>query len=51
VKLNATIWQQLTPALSGFASVDNLSNNKAYELDNLSPVTGRVTAIGFQFHY
>ncbi len=51
VKLNATVSQQLTRLVSGFISVDNLTNNQAYESENFEPVMGRITNIGLNFHY
>jgi outer membrane receptor protein involved in Fe transport len=51
VKMNASVSQQLTPSLSGFASVDNLTNNDDHENTNLSPVMGRSTIIGLRLQY
>jgi outer membrane receptor protein involved in Fe transport len=51
VRVNATIAQQITPMLSGFISLDNLTNNTSFELDNLSPVVGRITTAGIRFHH
>lgn len=51
VKVNARVTQQITPMLSGFVSVDNLTNNEAYERWNLIPVRGRISTIGFHFRY
>ena len=51
VKARMTLAQQITRVLSGFAVVDNLANNEAFEQSNLYPVFGRVTSIGLQFHY
>ncbi len=51
VKVNATISQRLTSLVSGFVSVDNLTNDMAHEPAEIAPVTGRTTTIGFQFHY
>jgi outer membrane receptor protein involved in Fe transport len=50
-KVNATVSQRIRPLISGFVSVDNLTNNEADEVDNLSPVMGRITTVGFQFQY
>jgi outer membrane receptor protein involved in Fe transport len=51
VRANTTIAHDITPLLSGFISVDNLTNNTAYELDNLSPVIGRITTAGIRFRH
>jgi vitamin B12 transporter len=50
-KLNATLSQQFTRFASGFVSVDNLADNTNVELDNFSPVIGRITTVGISFHY
>jgi outer membrane receptor protein involved in Fe transport len=50
-KANATITQQITPLWSGVVSVDNLTNNMAYEGDNSAPVMGRVTTVAVRFQY
>jgi vitamin B12 transporter len=49
VKLNATLFQQLTRELSGFISVDNLTDNNAFELYNRNAVMGRISTVGFRF--
>ena len=51
VKLNATLTQHLAHQLSGFISVDNLTNNNAYELANIYSVMGRITTIGLRVQY
>jgi outer membrane receptor protein involved in Fe transport len=51
VKLNARVSQQIRSFISGFIAVDNLTNNQAFEVDNLAPVVGRIATIGFQFQY
>ena len=43
--------QQLTPLVSGFVSVDNLTNNDAHEFLNNAPVTGRTTTVGVRIQY
>jgi outer membrane receptor protein involved in Fe transport len=50
-KVNATISQQLTAGLSGFVSVDNLTNNTRFESGMASAVMGRATTVGLQFHH
>jgi outer membrane receptor protein involved in Fe transport len=51
VRLSAGVSQQLTSLVSAFLQVDNLSNNEAFELDDLSPVMGRITTLGLQLRY
>jgi outer membrane receptor protein involved in Fe transport len=50
-KINATVVQQLTPALAGFVSVDNLTNNSDFEITNLTPVWGRSSTIGLRLQH
>jgi outer membrane receptor protein involved in Fe transport len=50
VKLNATISQRITPAVSGFVSVDNLTNSTASEFHEAGAVMGRITTVGLQVH-
>jgi outer membrane receptor protein involved in Fe transport len=50
-KINASVSQKITSHVSAFVSVDNLTNNQAYEALNFSPVTGRLSTVGFQLHY
>jgi outer membrane receptor protein involved in Fe transport len=45
-KVNAGITQRITPQLEGFVSVDNLTNNLAYEGTNTGGVMGRITMAG-----
>lgn len=51
VKLNLGASQQFTPSFTGFLFVDNLTNNDAFEADNLAPVRGRTTTAGFRIQY
>jgi outer membrane receptor protein involved in Fe transport len=51
LKVNASVARQISPLLSGFISVDNLTNKEAYEYWNLKPVTGRVATVGLRFQY
>jgi len=51
VKLNLTVFQRITPLVSGFVSVDNLTNNEATEFTNFIPSVGRTTSAGLQLHY
>jgi outer membrane receptor protein involved in Fe transport len=45
-KMNAALTQRVTRQLEGFVSVDNVTNNEAYESDNTVPVMGRITMVG-----
>jgi len=47
-KFNATFSQQITPGLEGILSVDNLTNNLAYEGSNILAVKGRLTSVGMR---
>lgn len=51
VKLNVGASRQFTPVFTGFVSIDNLTNNDAYEGNNLGPVRGRTTTAGFRLQY
>ena len=51
VKVNATLSQQINPLVSGFVSVDNLTNNEDFEASNLNPVMGRTTTVGIRLQY
>jgi outer membrane receptor protein involved in Fe transport len=50
-KLNASIAQRLRSNVEVFLSVENLTNNKAFEFDNSVPVVGRTTMLGFEVTY
>ncbi len=50
-KFNAAVAHRLSRALEGFVSIDNLTNNQAYESDNSNPVFGRTTMAGLRFTY
>jgi len=49
-KANVNVTQRLTPILSGFVTVDNITNNDAPEFFTTYPVMGRITTVGLQFH-
>jgi outer membrane receptor protein involved in Fe transport len=51
VKVSANLVQQVTPVIAGFVSVENLTNNQAYEFNNFRTVLGRVATVGLQYHY
>ena len=51
LKFNTTISQQITPYVSGFINVHNLTNSYAHELTTVLPVMGRTTMIGVHLHY
>jgi outer membrane receptor protein involved in Fe transport len=50
-KFNATVSHRFGQHVEGFLSVDNLTNNEAYEFYNASVVMGRVTTVGLHFTY
>jgi outer membrane receptor protein involved in Fe transport len=50
-KVNATFTQRLNRQLEAFVSVDNLTNNEAYEGLNSFPVIGRSTMVGLHASY
>jgi outer membrane receptor protein involved in Fe transport len=50
-KLNVGASHQFTPVLTGFLSIDNLTNNDAPEANNLLPVWGRTSTAGFRVQY
>ncbi len=50
-KVNVNLSHQITPLVSGFVSVDNLTNNTAHEFFYASVVMGRITTIGVHFQY
>jgi outer membrane receptor protein involved in Fe transport len=47
-KLNAAITQRISRQLEGFVSVENLTNNTAYEGTNTIAVMGRITMAGMR---
>ncbi len=51
VKANLAITQQITPVVSAFVSVKNITNNEAYEFFNANPIQGRVTVGGLGVRY
>ena len=50
-KINAGLTQRLTRQIEGFLSVENLTNNEAYEGLNTYPVMGRMTMAGLHVSY
>lgn len=50
-KVNATVSQLLLDQITGFVSVDNLTNNLAFEGSNALAVMGRLTTIGVQLRH
>jgi outer membrane receptor protein involved in Fe transport len=50
-KVNVGVSHEFTPVLTGFLSIDNLTNNDAYEANNLLPVRGRTSTAGFRIQY
>ncbi len=51
VKTTLSVNQQITPAVGGFLSVENLTNTDADEIDNARPVQGRITMVGMQVNW
>jgi outer membrane receptor protein involved in Fe transport len=51
IKINASITQRIRKRLVMYASVNNITDNEAYELGNEFPVLGRTTILGLQLHY
>jgi len=51
VKFNLSISRQLSPALSGFLAVDDLTNNATTEFWNQVAVPGRVGMLGIRVSY
>lgn len=51
LKLNLSVFQQLTSSVSGFVAVDNLTNNKRHEGTNFAAVLGRRTTTGLRLQY
>jgi iron complex outermembrane receptor protein len=49
-KIHASISHSFTPTLTAFLSVENLTNNQAYENANTQTVFGRTTTLGLQYH-
>jgi outer membrane receptor protein involved in Fe transport len=50
-KINASVVQRITPLVSGFLAIDNLTDNDAQEYINFNPVIGRITTVGLSFRY
>lgn len=50
-RLSASVSQKISRLFTGFISVDNLTNNQAYELSNINAVWGRLTTFGFRAQY
>lgn len=51
LKINLSVAQEITPGVSGFASIDNLTNNDDYEYSNSTPILGRVSMVGLRVRY
>jgi outer membrane receptor protein involved in Fe transport len=52
VKVRLSASSAVSPRLSVFIKADNLTDTRAYEIDNFEfPIFGRVTSVGLQFHY
>lgn len=50
-KFNASVAHRFSPQLEAFVAIDNLTNNRAFEFDNSSPVVGRTTMFGIEVTY
>ncbi len=50
-KVNATITQQVTRQIAAFASIDNLTNYEAPELEPGFLAIGRISTVGLHVHY
>jgi outer membrane receptor protein involved in Fe transport len=50
-KFNASVAHRFSPQLEAFVAIDNLTNNRAFEFDNSSPVVGRTTMFGVEVRY
>jgi len=50
-KFNASIKHDFRTNIALFVNVDNLTNKKAFEFDNSSPIVGRTTMLGFEVSY
>jgi hypothetical protein len=50
-KINASVVQRITPLVSGFLAIDNLTDNDAQDYINFNPVIGRITTVGLSFRY
>ncbi len=49
-KVNATVSQQITTQITGFVSVDNLTNNTRHEFVLSNAVMGRITTVGLRLN-
>lgn len=45
-KANLSLTQQITPAVTGLLTIENLTNKNAYEVSNIFPTQGRITTAG-----
>jgi iron complex outermembrane receptor protein len=50
-RVTLSVTQRLTRQLDGLLTVNNLTNNTAFEGNNLLPVMGRTTMLGLHFHH
>jgi len=51
VRVKASVDQQISQLLAAFISVDNLTNDRSYELQNTQPVVGRLTTVGMRLQW
>lgn len=50
-KVNLMLSHDIAPAVGGFISVENLTNNTADEINNSVPAEGRLTTVGVRITY
>jgi outer membrane receptor protein involved in Fe transport len=50
-KLNVSVTHQIAPQIDGIVSIDNLTNNTAYEGSNILAVRGRLTSVGLEARF
>jgi len=49
-RVTLAVTQRIAPQLDGLLTINNLTNNTAFEGSNLLPVMGRTTMLGLHFH-
>jgi hypothetical protein len=50
-RVTLSVTQRIARQLDGLLTVNNLTNNTAFEGNNLLPVMGRTTMLGLHFHH
>ncbi len=51
VRIKASVDQEVTQRLRAFVTVENLTNDRSYELLNIQPVVGRLTTAGVRLQW